>query len=288
MDQAETSDSLDRALTDIAMLQSAYPDEIDVAVAIDGTQMQQFPLQVTLRLDENGNSSITLEFVDGYPIQTGVQISSYRSTAKDRIDAVARAVRVAAEECLEEGIEGGLACCAAAMESWQDFDAQQLHRNNDTSCKENKSLEIQLPIQSSKHYEWITGEPLMDRKSVFLAHACRVSNEKAVREALAQLLSSSSKIQRATHNMYAWRLTEVLNGGSNRILKHDNDDDGEDGAGSRMALLLHQRHEDGVLVVVSRWFGGVHLGPKRFAHIVNVTRDLLIHCHEHVWKDGKL
>ena len=288
MDQGETSDSLDRALTDIAMLQSAYPDEIDVAVAIDGAQMQQFPLHVTLRLDENGNSSITLEFVDGYPIQTGIQISSYRSACKDKVDAVARAVRLAAEECLEEGIEGGLACCAAAMETWQDFDAQQQPLSNDSSCKE-KTSTVSIPLsQPSRDYKWITGEPLMDRKSIFLAHACRVSNEKAVREALTQLLSSSSKIQRATHNMYAWRLTEVLNGGSNRILKHDNDDDGEDGAGSRMALLLHQRHEDGVLVVVSRWFGGVHLGPKRFAHIVNVTRDVLIHCHEHVWKDGKL
>jgi len=44
------------------------------------------------------------------------------------------------------------------------------------------------------------------------------------------------------------------------ILKHDNDDDGEDGAGSRLAHLLEMRKEDGVLVVVSRWFGGIHLG----------------------------
>ena len=287
MDDGETSDSLDRALADIAMLQAAYPDEIDVCDAIDGAQMPQFPLQVALKLEENANSSIILEFVDGYPMRTGVQVASYRSADKDKIDAVARSVRLAAEECLQEGMEGGLSCCATAMEMWQFFDAQKL-QHIDTSCENNNSIES-IPLnQPSRHYEWITGEPLMDRKSAFVAHACRVSNEKEVREALAQLLSSSSKIQRATHNMYAWRLTEVLNGGSNRILKHDNDDDGEDGAGSRMALLLHQRHEDGVIVVVSRWFGGIHLGPKRFAHIVNVTRDLLIHCHEHVWKDGKM
>lgn len=287
MENGESSDSLDRALADIAILQSAYPDEIDVCVGIDGTQMQQFPLQVALKLEENASSLIILEFVDGYPIKTGVQIASYRSSEKDKIDAVARAVRLAAEECLEEGMEGGLACCAAAAETWQDFDAQKQPRHNGTSCKDSNSVEPIPRKQPSRQYEWIAGEPLMDRKSVFLAQACRVSNEKEVREALVQLLSSSSKIQRATHNMYAWRLTEVLNDGSNRILKHDNDDDGEDGAGSRMALLLHQRHEDGLLVVVSRWFGGIHLGPKRFAHIVNVTRDLLIHCHEHVWKDGK-
>ena len=32
---------------------------------------------------------------------------------------------------------------------------------------------------------------------------------------------------------------------SSRILKHDNDDDGEDGAGSRLAHLLAMREEDG-------------------------------------------
>jgi len=63
------------------------------------------------------------------------------------------------------------------------------------------------------------------------------------------------------------------------VLKHDNSDDGEDGAGSRLAQLLQMRKEDGVLVVVSRWFGGIQLGPKRFAHISNVARDHLDYCH---------
>ena len=32
----------------------------------------------------------------------------------------------------------------------------------------------------------------------------------------------------------------------------------------------------GVAVVVSRWFGGVHLGPSRFAIINNTARQLLV------------
>jgi Uncharacterized protein family UPF0029 len=62
-------------------------------------------------------------------------------------------------------------------------------------------------------------------------------------------------------------------------LKHDNDDDGEDAAGGRLAHLLQMRDEDGVLVVVSRWFGGILLGPKRFAVITNVAREGLIKYH---------
>jgi putative IMPACT (imprinted ancient) family translation regulator len=68
---------------------------------------------------------------------------------------------------------------------------------------------------------------------------------------------------------YAWRLCQ------DGVWKHDNDDDGEDAAGSRLAHLLSVRNEDGVFVVVSRWFGGIHLGPKRFAHITNVARQIL-------------
>jgi putative IMPACT (imprinted ancient) family translation regulator len=84
----------------------------------------------------------------------------------------------------------------------------------------------------------------------------------------------------------AYRFTEQLPGSDTRILKHDNDDDGEDAAGSRLAHLLEMRHEDGVFVVVSRWFGGTKLGAKRFAHITNVAGQLLLHCHENEWKDN--
>ena len=63
-------------------------------------------------------------------------------------------------------------------------------------------------------------------------------------------------------------------------MKHDNDNDGEDCAGSRLAQLLEMRKEMGILVVVSRWYGGIPLGPKRFAHITNAARDVLLLGHD--------
>jgi len=79
-------------------------------------------------------------------------------------------------------------------------------------------------------------------------------------------------------------LTEVVPSGGadnkqNKILKHDNYDDGENAAGSKLAYLLELRKEGGVLVVVTRWYGGVPLGPKRFHHIVNCARELLEYAH---------
>lgn len=63
------------------------------------------------------------------------------------------------------------------------------------------------------------------------------------------------------------------------ILKYDSNDDGEDGAGIRLSQLLQLRNEMNVLVVVTRWFGGIHLGSKRFAHIVAAAQSVLVEYH---------
>lgn len=44
----------------------------------------------------------------------------------------------------------------------------------------------------------------------------------------------------------------------------DNDDDGEAAAGGRIAHLMQVMEVVNVLVVVSRWHGGVKLGPDRW------------------------
>lgn len=55
----------------------------------------------------------------------------------------------------------------------------------------------------------------------------------------------------------------------------DCDDDGESAAGARLLHLLQMTDACNVLVVVSRWFGGVMLGPARFTLINNAARGLL-------------
>lgn len=47
------------------------------------------------------------------------------------------------------------------------------------------------------------------------------------------------------------------------VVFQDNDDDGENAAGSRMGHLLQVMDVWNVLVVVSRWYGGIKLGPDR-------------------------
>ena len=54
------------------------------------------------------------------------------------------------------------------------------------------------------------------------------------------------------------------------------DDDGETAAGGRLLRLLVLADARDVVVVVSRWYGGIHLGPARF-HVINAcAKDALV------------
>jgi len=115
----------------------------------------------------------------------------------------------------------------------------------------------------------IHGEPFTDRRSTFQAHLAKinhVANVKIVREALL----SNRKISNATHNIVAYRIC------NNGVMVQDCDDDGETAAGGRLLHLLQILDVTNVVIIVSRWYGGILLGPDRFKHINNVARTLLV------------
>lgn len=72
-----------------------------------------------------------------------------------------------------------------------------------------------------------SSEPLLDRKSSFVAHVARVRSIHEVKVVVAHLLQNK-KIAKATHNILAYR----INMPDGRVLQ-DNDDDGESAAGGQ-------------------------------------------------------
>lgn len=112
---------------------------------------------------------------------------------------------------------------------------------------------------------------IIDRKSVFQAHVCGVKSKDEVERAQTYLYASSKKIAEATHNITAYRITR-----EDGKINHDFDDDGEGGAGGRLAHLLEKMKVENVYVMVSRWYGGIHLGPDRFKHINNAAKNALV------------
>ncbi|KAM4056280.1 RWD domain-containing protein [Hirsutella rhossiliensis] len=128
---------------------------------------------------------------------------------------------------------------------------------------------------------WTVSEPVTENKSTFIAHVTRVTSPAQARAHIAHLLASDRRLRTATHNMTAWRVRGPNHHSSSSSSPnppggggmHDCDDDGESAAGARLLHLMHLMGLWDALVVVSRWYGGVKLGPRRFAVINAVARD---------------
>jgi hypothetical protein len=128
----------------------------------------------------------------------------------------------------------------------------------------------------------VCGAPETHSKSAFQGFAARVRSVEEVRAVLAHI-AALPRVARATHPaMHAYRIPTAEG-----ALLADNDDDGEAGAGAKLAQLLVNMGAagavgggGGVLVVVARWYGGIPLGPARFGIIANVARKALVEALE--------
>lgn len=112
-------------------------------------------------------------------------------------------------------------------------------------------------------------EPITDRKSTFQALLVKVSSEQDVQDALDEL-KKTRKIANASHNITAYTIKKP----NSEVIIQDGNDDGENNAGPRLLHLLQILNVQNYLIVVSRWYGGILLGPDRFKHINNCARNL--------------
>lgn len=106
---------------------------------------------------------------------------------------------------------------------------------------------------------------LRDRGSRYAASAGPVRDRAGIDAFLAEL-RRRRRFAKATHHSWAAVLSQ---GGP---LKGD---DGEAGAGAVILKMLEREGLTDHIVVVTRWYGGVHLGGDRFAHVVTCTRAVL-------------
>ncbi|KLO16317.1 UPF0029-domain-containing protein [Schizopora paradoxa] len=139
----------------------------------------------------------------------------------------------------------------------------------ESTFQDTKSPPAALGTSLPPGVEIYVAEPVIDRKSIFVGRACRINDPSEVKAILSHLMTDR-RIARAAHPIInAWRCT--VNG----IVHQDNDDDGESAAGGRLAHLLQILAVDNVLVIVTRYFGGILLGADRFKHINQAARNSL-------------
>ncbi|OAL71335.1 hypothetical protein A7D00_4236 [Trichophyton violaceum] len=130
---------------------------------------------------------------------------------------------------------------------------------------------------------WVISDAITEKKSVFVARAATVESKEQAEKYLDHLLATEKKVASATHNITAWRIRQSQQSSNDQqqqpgrdTVVQDFDDDGETAAGGRLLHLMQLMDVWDVVVVVTRWYGGVKLGPDRFRIINAAARDALV------------
>ena len=105
---------------------------------------------------------------------------------------------------------------------------------------------------------------LSDRGSKYAVSGGPCGSEDDARAFLKEL-KRRKKFAKATHNTWAAIIDGVP-------MKND---DGEAGAGMVILRMLERDAVHDHIVVVTRWFGGKHLGGDRFRHVQTAVRTYL-------------
>jgi hypothetical protein len=192
------------------------------------------------------------------------------SRAVDIVRDVLAKVYQPGEACIYDLLEDA----REALEQAEEQGDIQLHDQDEDDHVEQDQFSHMPPgpaIELGPEPPWIIAPALTEKKSVFLARVAPVSSPAQAKQYVAHLLATDKKAARATHNMTAWRIK-----GPNATSYQDCDDDGEAAAGSRMLHLMQLMDVWDVMVVVTRWYGGILLGPDRFRIINTAAREALV------------
>lgn len=195
------------------------------------------------------------------------------------------AVRVA-KQTLESVWRQGEACLYDLCEEIKDVLEQELQdahvQKEDIEGLQDTAVSreaVDAPQQSAvdaaalgEAPAWALSDVITEKKSVFVARCVSVSSVEEAQRCIAHLLATDKRAAKATHNISAWR----IRASPDSATYQDFDDDGETAAGGRMLKLLQMMDVWNVVVVVSRWFGGVLLGPARFAIINEAARGAVV------------
>lgn len=170
------------------------------------------------------------------------------------------------EVCLFDVIEEVNNILSSTDESADPIEDDSTYSENVEAPSESENTSITRDEPS-----WILSDVVTELKSVFVARCAAVSSPDQAAEYVQHLLDSDKKARSATHNITAWRIK-----GDNNVTFQDCDDDGETAAGGRVLHLMQLMDLWNVMVVVTRWYGGHQLGPKRFSIINTVARDAFV------------
>lgn len=231
-----------------------------------------------LRLPSYAAVSIRLDFPVDYP-NAPPSVLGTQSVGNDVAKGTGQHVVEIVRDVLAKVYRPGEPCifdlveeAGPVLQQLEEHEHARDDRLDSATTTENQGADaIEQVDELGESPPWTLSEVVTEKKSVFIARTAPVSSPTQAKTFLTHLLATDKKAARATHNITAWRIH-----GINGATYQDCDDDGEDAAGGRLLHLMQLMDVWDVMVVVTRWYGGIHLGPDRFRIINQVARDALV------------
>lgn len=256
-------------------------DEVEAINSIYGdgclVRSDQDPNIYILSLPDE-TSSLQLQFPATYPDAPPAVLGTHSSGEHGRRGVAARdlglfrdavaAVYQPGQVCLFDAVEK----LKELLEEESGFDAglQQAEIVDEDNGDEVEDVPSP-PTLSIQEPPWVLSDPVVELRSTFIARCAAVSSPDEAALFVQHLLTSDKRVRSATHNITAWRIR-----GPNGTSFQDCDDDGETAAGGRLLHLMQLMELWDTMVVVTRWYGGQKLGPRRFALINTAARDAFV------------
>jgi len=128
------------------------------------------------------------------------------------------------------------------------------------------------PVGQSRFAMLQLDKVVSDRGSKYAVSGGTVASSTQAMDFLKSL-KTKKKFAKATHN--TWAVIYRDGAGKETIAKSD---DGESGAGMIIVRMLEREAVFNHIVVVTRWYGGVHLGGDRFRHVQSCVNAYLNHA----------
>ncbi|ODA82227.1 hypothetical protein RJ55_00734 [Drechmeria coniospora] len=107
---------------------------------------------------------------------------------------------------------------------------------------------------------WTASRKVTSKASTFMAHAASLSSPNQRAGLMKELFTTKPELETATHNAWAVRASY----GGSPLVQEASFDDGESGCGKFMLETMRGSEVKNTVVVLTRWYGGVMLGPDRW------------------------
>ena len=131
-------------------------------------------------------------------------------------------------------------------------------------------LDTTLPVSEPIALENLThSSPVTVKGSIFQGHLYPIHTEGEAIQAI-RAISQDKDLARSNHTMYAYKFIDP-----DGETRSGYCDDGEWASGSLLAGVLREKGLSNVLIMVTRKFGGVHLGKRRFELIRQVANETI-------------